>query len=390
MSYSYNSSNSYLNKKRGDDDSKNYRYERYDKYDKFDKYSNHYHKTYHNIMPNNYYNSNSRYKNSYYPPSKSYHNSNYLNKNDMRREYKSSYQKYSNNDEGIRNLSHMEIPSPNHKKEDKIKGHSEKDNLIKNYQIVSNIVNFPNQQGCQHIFQSQQNINIKINVNSNSIKLNSEKEKDKEKKIDKNKYSNIKENIKKEDSFLLKVPKPTPKIKLECFNRKSIIIQENPIFSFEAYPNSLFDFSKKNYILDNDNINNNCNNNNNKDCNFNLNSCYLLSKIPNWKLVSNFVSPSFLSEEKFENIPVEQNVKEKKNFIIYDSKYEYMLEKNLVTGRKNKLLNEIYGIKYSIDKTDSDILKIKNKIKEKEFKLKCLSIKKDCIDNALKDNRKED
>ena len=54
MSYSYNSTNSYLNKKRNDDDSKNYRYERYDKYDKFDKYSNHYHKTYHNIMPNNY------------------------------------------------------------------------------------------------------------------------------------------------------------------------------------------------------------------------------------------------------------------------------------------------------------------------------------------------
>ena len=384
MSYSYNSTNTYLNKKRSDDDSKNYRYERYDKYDKFDKYSNHYHKTYHNIMPNNYYNSNSRYKNSYYPPSKSYHNSNYLNKNDMRREYKSSYQKYSNNDEGIRNLSHMEIPSPNHKKEDKIKSHNEKDNLIKNYQIVSNIVN----KGCQHIFQSQQNINIKINVNSNSIKLNSEKEKEKEKKIDKNKYSNIKENMKKEDSFLLKVPKPTPKIKLECFNRNSIIIQENPIFSFEAYPNNLLDFSKKNYILDNENINNNCNNN--KDCNFNLNSCYLLSKIPNWKLVSNFVSPSFLSEEKFENIPIEQNLKEKKNFIIYDSKYEYLLEKNLVTGRKNKLLNDIYGIKYSIDKTDNDILKIKNKIKEKEFKLKCLSIKKDCIDKALKDNRKED
>ena len=384
MSYSYNSTNSYLNKKRSDDDSKNYRYDRYEKYDKFDKYSNHYHKTYHSIMPNNYYNSNSRYKNSYYPPSKNYHNSNYLNKNDMRRDYKSSYQKYSNNDEGIRNLSHMEIPSPNHKKEDKIKGHSEKDNLIKNYQIVSNIVN----KGCQHIFQSQQNINIKINVNSNSIKLNNEKEKDKEKKIDKNKYSNIKENIKKEDSFLLKVPKPTPKIKLECFNRNSIIIQENPIFSFEAYPNNLLDFSKKNYILDNENINNNCNNN--KDCNFNLNSCYLLSKIHNWKLVSNFVSPSFLSEEKFENIPIEQNLKEKKNFIIYDSKYEYMLEKNLVTGRKNKLLNDIYGIKYSIDKTDNDILKIKNKIKEKEFKLKCLSIKKDSIDKALKENRKED
>ena len=384
MSYSYNSTNTYLNKKRSDDDSKNYRYDRYEKYDKFDKYSNHYHKTYHSIMPNNYYNSNSRYKNSYYPPSKNYHNSNYLNKNDMRRDYKSSYQKYSNNDEGIRNLSHMEIPSPNHKKEDKIKGHSEKDNLIKNYQIVSNIVN----KGCQHIFQSQQNINIKINVNSNSIKLNSEKEKEKEKKIDKNKYSNIKENMKKEDSFLLKVPKPTPKIKLECFNRNSIIIQENPIFSFEAYPNNLLDFSKKNYILDNENINNNCNNN--KDCNFNLNSCYLLSKIHNWKLVSNFVSPSFLSEEKFENIPIEQNLKEKKNFIIYDSKYEYMLEKNLVTGRKNKLINEIYGIKYSIDKTDNDILKIKNKIKEKEFKLKCLSIKKDSIDKALKENRKED
>ena len=232
-------------------------------------------------------------------------------------------------------------------------------------------------------FQSQQNINIKINVTPNSIKLNNEKEKEKDKeiKIDKIKYS--KENLKKEDSFLSKIPKPTPKIKLECFNRNSIIIQENPIFSFEAFPNNLFEHSKKNIVLENEN--NNFNNNK-----ITLESSYLLSKIPNWRLVSNFVSPSLLNEEKFENIPINNNIKEKKSYILYDSKYEYILEKNLIVGRKNKLLNDIYGIQYSIDKSNIDILKIKNKIKQKEFKLKCLSLKKESIDNAINDNRKED
>ena len=383
MSYSYNSSNTYLNKKRNEEEiPKNYRYDRFDKYDKYDKYNgSHYHKNYHNILPNNYYNHNSRYKNSYHQSSKIYHNNNYINKNEIRRDYKQGYQKYSNNDEGVRNLSHMEIP--NHKKEEKNNQNNDKD-LIKNYQIVSNIGKFPNQQCCQHFFQSQQNINIKINVTPNSIKLNNEKEKDKDKeiKIDKIKYS--KENLKKEDSFLSKIPKPTPKIKLECFNRNSIIIQENPIFSFEAFPNNLFEHSKKNIVLENEN-NNNFNNNK-----ITLESSYLLSKIPNWRLVSNFVSPSLLNEEKFENIPINNNINEKKSYILYDSKYEYILEKNLIVGRKNKLLNDIYGIQYSIDKSNIDILKIKNKIKQKEFKLKCLSLKKESIDNAINDNRKED
>ena len=44
----------------------------------------------------------------------------------------------------------------------------------------------------------------------------------------------------------------------------------------------------------------NDNNNNNK---ITLESSYLLSKITNIRLFSNFIYPSILSEEKFENIP---------------------------------------------------------------------------------------
>ncbi len=377
MSYSNNPSNSYINKKRREEETsnKNYRHDRYDKYEKNNMGYSSYNKNHSMISNNSYYhNSTSRPKNPYYPNPKNYHN--YM-KNDMRRDYKKSYQKYSNNDsEGIRNLSHYEMPSPKKNEEKKIKN-NDNEGLIKNInQLVSNIVKFPNQKvPYQHIFQSQQNINIEINVTSPpDIKMKGEKEIIKEEK-------SKSKNVKEEKKNILNIPRPSPKLNIQKFNRNSIIIKENPIFSFDAFPDCLFNFKSSNQ---------NIQENDDKDFNIKLESSYLLSKIPNWRLVSNFVSPSLLNEEKFENIPINNNKKEKKSYILYDSKYEYILEKNLIVGRKNKLLNDIYGIQYSIDKSNIDILKIKNKIKQKEFKLKCLSLKKESIDNAINDNRKED
>ena len=120
MSYSNNPSNSYINKKRREEETsnKNYRHDRYDKYEKNNMGYSSYNKNHSMISNNSYYHNNSsRPKNPYYPNPKNYHN--YM-KNDMRRDYKKSYQKYSNNDsEGIRNLSHYEMPSPKKMKKKK-------------------------------------------------------------------------------------------------------------------------------------------------------------------------------------------------------------------------------------------------------------------------------
>ncbi len=392
MSYSYNQGNSYINKKRKDDErsNKNYGYDRYEKYDKYDKYNggySSYHQSNHNIISNNsyYHNNNSRGKNSYYQNPKSYHS--FINKNDIRRDYKKSYQKYSNNDsEGIRNLSHYEMPSPK-KIEDKKLKNKDNDNegLIKNInQLVSNF--FPNQKvPYQHIFQSQQNINIEINVTTPpeiKVKGDNEKIKLNEEKM-KSKMNSKEETLKKN---ILNIPRPSPKLNIQKFNRSSIIIKENPIYSFDAFPDSLFTI--------NQNISSNNQNNisESKDCNIKLDSSYLLAKIPNWKLVTNFVPGSLLTEEKFENIPIDENIKEKKNFIIFVPKYEEIIEKNLNSNRinKNKVLNDIYIIKHNIKGYQKDIIKLRNKIKGNEFKLKCYSIKNKSLINAIKENNKDE
>ena len=380
MSYSNNPSNSYINKKRREEETsnKNYRHDRYDKYEKNNMGYSSYNKNHSMISNNSYYHNNSsRPKNPYYPNPKNYHN--YM-KNDMRREYKKSYQKYSNNDsEGIRNLSHYEMPSPKKNEEKKIKN-NDNEGLIKNInQLVSNIVKFPNQKvPYQHIFQSQQNINIEINVTSSpDIKMKGEKEKIKEEK-NKNKI-----NVKEEKKNILNIPRPSPKLNIQKFNRNSIIIKENPIFSFDAFPDCLFNFKSSNQ---------NVQENDDKDFNIKLESSYLLSKIPNWRLVTNFVPGSVLSEEKFENIPIDENLNEKKNYIIFNPKYEDIIEKNLSLNRmnRNKVMNDIYNIKHNIKNYHKEILKLKNKLKGNEFKIKCYSIKNKAIINAIKDNNKED
>ena len=132
--------------------------------------------------------------------------------------------------------------------------------------------------------------------------------------------------------------------------------------------------------------------NDDKDFNIKLESSYLLSKIPNWRLVTNFVPGSVLSEEKFENIPIDENLNEKKNYIIFNPKYEDIIEKNLSLNRmnRNKVMNDIYNIKHNIKNYHKEILKLKNKLKGNEFKIKCYSIKNKTIINAIKDNNKED
>ena len=123
MSHSYGNgssgTNTYLNKKRLEDENQMEARYHYDKYDKYDKFSNH--PRYNNMnymhskpsQGNNYY-PNSRYKNNYYNNTKNYRSNTYGNKMAGKRDNKKPFQKYSvsNANEGIRNLSHCEMPSP--------------------------------------------------------------------------------------------------------------------------------------------------------------------------------------------------------------------------------------------------------------------------------------
>ena len=211
MSHSYGNGNSngnnYLNKKRLEEDIPMENRYHYDKYDKCDKYRGHSRYTNMNYIHskppqgNNYYNTSSRYSNNYYNNQKPFHSNSYSNKIPQKRDYKKPYQKYSNPNanEGIRNLSHCEMPSPpplslkSKSDGDSLKNISTNNtidsksnsngSLCSNKGInikdifVSNITsNLPSGRG-QPIF-SQQNINIEIKLTSpSSLKFKNKKRK---------------------------------------------------------------------------------------------------------------------------------------------------------------------------------------------------------------------
>ena len=118
-----------------------------------------------------------------------------------------------------------------------------------------------------------------------------------------------------------------------------------------------------------------------------MNSCYLLAKIPNWRLVTNFVPASALNVEKFDNIlpldedkdKLEEKEKEKnlKSFLVYDEKYE---EIEASTDQTEKAA---FNFKFIIDSFHYDILNIKNKINKTKFKINYLTIKQENSRNAI-------
>ena len=191
-----------------------------------------------------------------------------------RREYsKKNYQKYPNETEAVRNLSHCEMPSPT-KKEDT----STKSGI---FNFVSNIVSsqFPSSQGgtYQHISQKQQNINIKINVKSDSSQLSTSVVQQKRKsdsnkdisKSSKNMQSSNSDDITSQSNSTSKLSsrlhrrnrdpddimeykepplqRPQPKTEFVPFKRNNVVIEQNP---FDTLTPLLS-------VLDDNNTNNN-------------------------------------------------------------------------------------------------------------------------------------
>lgn len=427
MSHSYgngnSSGNNYLSRKRADEDNQldnRYHYDRYDKFEKYGAHSRYTNMNYIQSKPppgSNYYNYGSRYRNNFYNNQKSFHNNGYMNRLDGKRDYKKPFQKYntSNANEGIRNLSHCEMPSPPQNKQ-KVEDNSLKSNSsstepethtksmsstnnsinIKDLnKLVSNITSrmqpSRNQPYPKHIFQNQQNINIKIHLTSPpNLKFN------KEKQINEQESKWQKE----EDCHSIKIAKPTQKLSYEPFNRNIVKLDENPMDNFEVYPRNLYEINlnlpKK---VTSTTISESINNDNIENA-LSIKSCYLLAKISNWRLVTNFVPASSLTEEKFSKIlPLEEDEEQKdapktsknKSHIVYFGKYEDLVDKylDMNKSRKEKIKTDIFNIKSIIEQYHYDILKIKNKIKQNIYKTKYLTIKQESLNNAIEENTKE-
>ena len=442
MSHSYgngnSSGNNYLNKKRLEDDIPSDNRYHYDKYEKFDKYGNH--GRYNNMnyihskppQGNNYYNTSSRYRGNYYNNSKPYHSS-YSNKLGPKRDYKKPFQKYSsqNVNEGIRNLSHCDMPSPDplslkqkpngdslksissSKAAGDLKGSlnssSNGINLKNINDLVSNITSRLPSGRVQPIFQNcQQNIiEIKLSSPSNL--------KYKDKKTSEFKEENKKwrkeEKDKEEEIPIFKFPKPSEKLlNYQPFNRNSIKIEENPLEKFEIYPKTLFELNFHNIPKKINNTINESINKSNIQNMLSFNSCYLLAKIPNWRLVTNFVPASALTEEKFKNIiPLEEDIsnkeeikepekegekkkeKQKKSYLVYSEKYDEIVDKSLehVMLKKRQVKKDIFNKRYIIAQYNYDILKLKNKLKQNKYIINYLNIKLENSRNAIDDKTKK-
>ena len=447
MSHSYgngnSSGNNYLNKKRLEDDIPIDNRYHYDKYEKFDKYGNH--GRYNNMnyihskppQGNNYYNAASRYRGNYYNNPKSFHSNSYSNKLGPKRDYKKPYQKYSsqNANEGIRNLSHCDMPSPSplslKQKPDAdslksissstagdSKGSSIRSmdsnngiNLKDLNKFVSNITNIPIGRG-QPIF-NQQNINIAIKLTPPS-NLKYKDKKNSEYKEENRKWKKDEEENKEEEIPAFKFPKPSEKLlNFQPFNRNSIKIEEDPLENFEIYPKSLFEFNQHNIQRKINNPKINESPNHIIENAWSIKSSYLLAKIKNWRLVTNFVPASSLTAEKFKNIiPLDEEEdddvpkesekepenegekkkeKEKKSYLVYSEKYEEIVDKSLeqIMPKKKKVKKDIFNKRYIIAQYNYDILKLKNKLKQNKYIINYLNIKQENLQKVLDGDNKE-
>lgn len=377
----YDSTPSYLSKKRSEHDSEGPSKKKYEYDNRYEKYDKYHHQCKYNVIKDysqNYYHNSSKYRSrdSWYYSSK-YHSKS------PRREYKKSYQKYSNDTEGVRNLSHCELPpSPKNKKEE-----NDKNGLIQGLNhFVSNIVSThftPRQGTYQHIFQNQQNINIEINLTSPSQLIGSGATDKRKRGYDTRVSEREREKEKEsEDYYDMKVfdfPKPAPKIEIEPFDKSSIKIEPNPFDDYQMFPNK----EQINPILS---TNESGEKKEIKPYDIGIKSSYLLAKIPNWRLVTSFVSVEQLKEEKFSNI-IEENqmeVDESNNikyYLVYDEEIERNIEKTLEGNyfHKNKLKNECLNIMNSIEHCSGEVRKIQNTLFSDEWKTNNLDIKLDSI-----------
>ena len=194
----------------------------------------------------------------------------------------------------------------------------------------------------------------------------------------------------------LEIPYPNEKYKNYVpFDRDSIDIKSpSPLDDFEVYPKTLYTLNVNTIIPKNTNTSES---NKNVLNELSFKSCYLLSKIPNWRLVSKFVPISSLKQEKFEKINGEEDSSEKKekndekkSFLVYSEKFDDMVE-NYLDENKNKkkeLEADILGMKSIVGQYHYDISFIKNKIQHNKYKLNYLDVKSQNLCSRIEESQK--
>ena len=375
----------YLRKKRHDEPVQKENkpdFENYDKYHKYGKYCpnekyrcfNKFHSKF--TKDNYYYNRSYKYRNNYYNSSKKYYKSGYPNKFYEKKDYKNYCQ--NNSPEEIRNISNYEmiLPQTISLKE------KEEESSSNSYPASTNFASPIKSLNSKKLSEYRsEDINNEI-----GFKFSEDLEKKEKYNLEDCKI----EGKEKEDDFL-NINNKLPKY--NYFNKDLIKIEENPLKYFEIYPKNLFVF-KRNIQRENYKINIETKNN------ISLDSCYLLAKIPNWRLVSKFLPVSALKKEKFkkilekidedENEHIGKNViknGEIKSHILYCEKYE-----EIVDGYLKEKMNKIKDIKYEnfnrkliSTQIQRDILDIKNKILQKKYEIDLLNVQKDNLCNAIED-----
>ena len=413
----------------------------YDKYEKFDKNLNHGRYSNMNyshskpIQGNMYYNTGTRYRSYYYNNPKSYHGNSFSNKFVPKRDYKKPYQKnsYPNANEGIRNLSNCEIPSPpslsikNRRDAYSLKsissttaGESKSSlndsnngfNIKSINKLISNFTSHISSGREKIIFQDYPP-NLKYKEKKNYVyyeekqKCRKEEEDDEDEKIP-----------------IFQFPKvPEKLLNYETFDKNSVKIEENPLENFELFPNKIYEVNMYNFKRRNYNSPKNELNKNYYSKNLSIKSCYLLAKIPNWRLVTNFVPASQLTSEKFKNImPLDENNGEEednlaeeldpkknepkneekgdelkkdlpiKSYLVYSEKFEEIVDKSLeqLEHKRKQVKRDIFNKKYIIAQYHYDILKLKNKIKQNKYKINYLNIKQENTSRVIDDKIKND
>ena len=256
-----------------------------------------------------------------------------------------------------------------------------------------------------HQIISPQNININIKLSSSNTNLKfSNRERERDAPDENKKWKKKDDIIEKErryDLHLIPFPQPSPSLmNFRPFDKSLVKILEK----FDLYPNNLYELNYSaiynsmkrtkgtpiKELINRDKI---------SDI-LSMKSCYLLAKIPNWRLVTNFVPASRLTNEKFSKIiPLdedederkdEMNKKEIKYSLIYNDKYEDLVEKYLeenVSSNEN-IKSKIFNEESIIAQYHYNTLKLKNKLKQGFFRINYLNIKQDNLKNAIEENNK--
>lgn len=378
----------YLKKKRYEESMQEETKPNFENYDKFHKYYKYcpnekykYFNKYHTRFEkdNYYYNRSYKYRNDYYNSSKGYYKSGFSNKFYGKKDYK-NYDKNKYQEE-IRNISNYERIYP-------------KSILLKEKEEESSLNSYPSSTNLASPNKSFNSKNLSQDIhedlnNEIGFKFLENFEK-REKEISEDKS----EGKETHEDFLKIYNKLS---KYQYFNRDLIKIEENPLKNFEIYPKNLF--FKRN--IQKDNIKTSIETKNT----ISLDSCYILSKIPNWRLVSKFIPVSTLKKENFEKFlekidkddedenedenigKNEKKNREIKSHIIYSEKYENIvddyLKENMIKDKKIKY--DIFHRKLICTQFQYDILDIKNKILQNKYEIDLLNVQKNNLCNALEE-----